>query len=101
MKSDLLSICIFLFSSFSLAFGLKETNGPFNIFGKVRNYLLNHDFYGVSVYLLLECYYCLGFWSSFIMYLLNFVFVNNFTQAFVYSMCGAMLVLLASKVTKI
>lgn len=50
----------------SLTYLIVNIEGPFGIFSKIRNLLLNNKYVGVFFYKLLSCYFCSGFWSGII-----------------------------------
>lgn len=68
----MLDFIFILLASYSLSFLIKETDGPFDIISKLRNYLMRNKYIGVFFYKLLSCYYCCGFWSGLIIYLIYF-----------------------------
>ena len=63
---DLISI----FSIFGLAFLIKESDGPFDIMSKLRNYLMINRVVGVFFYKLLSCFFCVGCHAGWIVYFL-------------------------------
>jgi hypothetical protein len=62
---------IYIFTIFSLAFLIKEVEGPWGIVSNARNWLMKEEHVGVFFYKLLSCYYCLGCWCGAIVYLLS------------------------------
>lgn len=66
-----MEIIIYLLAIFSLAFCLKEMDGPWGILNTARNWLMKQPKVGVFFYELLSCYYCLGFHCGWIVYLLS------------------------------
>lgn len=67
-------IFIYIFATFSLSFFLKELDGPFDFMSKLRGSLLRNKYVGVLFYKIFNCFYCLNFYSSFIIYFLMFGF---------------------------
>ena len=68
-------VLIAIFAIFGLAFAIKQTDGPWDIMARWRNWMMRIPFIGVQFYKLLDCYFCLGCWSGMIVYLL---YVNHF-----------------------
>src|SRR5579883_1665550 len=66
-----MSLVIALLAIFGLAFTIRQTEGPWNIIGRWRNWMMRIPFIGVQFYKLLECYFCLGFHCGWIVYLLS------------------------------
>lgn len=60
-----------IFSIFGLAFFIKESDGPFDIMNKTRNYLMRNNFVGLFFYKLLSCYFCTGCHAGWVVYLLQ------------------------------
>lgn len=74
-----MNILISLLAIFSLAFLIKELDGPWNLISKTRNLLMRNKYVGVFFYKLFSCYYCIGFHCSYIIYFLQMkTFVWNF-----------------------
>jgi hypothetical protein len=65
-----MSEVILLLAIYGLALIIKETNGPFNIIGRLRNYILRNKYLGVEFYNWLECPICHGVACGLIIYLL-------------------------------
>lgn len=59
-----------ILTMYAISFLIKEIDGPFGIFSLIRNKLMLNRFVGVFFYKLLECYFCVGFHSGWITYLL-------------------------------
>lgn len=55
----------------ALAFMLRETDGPFNLISRGRNYLFRNQYIGTYFYSLLQCYFCMGAYSGAFIYLLS------------------------------
>jgi len=66
-----MDILISIFAIFSLAFLIKEIEGPWGIVSTSRNWIMKNSIVGTFFYKLLECYYCLGFWCGIAVYLLS------------------------------
>lgn len=62
-------IFILILSIYALSFTIRNLPGPFNIFGILRNWFMRLPFFiGVFFYQLLECSWCVGFHSGYIVY---------------------------------
>lgn len=59
---------ITIFAIFSLAYFVKETDGPFGVMGSVRNKLITNQYVGSFFYKLLDCWFCTGCWAGGIIY---------------------------------
>jgi hypothetical protein len=66
-----MSDIIVLLAIYGIAFGIKQADGPWGICAKIRNVLIRNKYVGVFFHELFSCYYCLGFHSGWIAYLLN------------------------------
>jgi len=77
---------IFYLAVYTLAFALKEKDGPFNILSVLRNKLFLNKYLGVFFIKLFECYFCLGFYLSATLYLLQF---ESLTKMVIASLAGA------------
>ena len=66
-----MDILIYFFAIYGLSFTIKETDGPWNLIGRWRNWMMRLPVIGVQFYNLLNCYMCLGFWCGIIIYLLT------------------------------
>ncbi len=64
-------IIIYILAIFSIAFFIKEMDGPFGIMNWIRNKLISSRHCGVFFYKLLNCFYCSGCWSALIVYLIH------------------------------
>lgn len=63
---------VYLLAIFSLAFLIKEMDGPYGILNTARSWLISRPGQiGVFFYKLLSCYYCLGFHCGWFVYLLS------------------------------
>ena len=89
-------LILILITSISLAFTIKQIDGPFNILSKTRIWLLNTSI-GPIFYKLISCYYCLGFHTSYISYLILTEYSNyNIRDLIGISFGGAIVVMIAS-----
>ena len=59
-----------IFSIYGLAFFIKESDGPFDLMSRLRNYLMRNQYVGVFFYKLFSCYLCVGTHCGWIIYLL-------------------------------
>lgn len=66
-----MNIVLLLLATYSLAFILKEKDGPFGIINWLRRRLFNLPVVGAFFIQLFECPLCLGFWCSVVLYLLT------------------------------
>lgn len=64
-------IIIYLLAMYAISFAIKEIDGPWGIIGYTRNKLIQNKYVGVFFYKLLDCYFCVGFHSGWIVYLLT------------------------------
>lgn len=69
---DILNILIAIFAVFGLAFAIKQTDGPWDLIAKWRNWMASLPTIGVQFYKLLDCYFCLGFHCGWIVFLLYY-----------------------------
>jgi len=67
-----MSIIISILAIYTLAFVARNISGPFNIFGLLRNKLVQSQHLGVFFYELLDCPWCSGFHAGYLIYLLQF-----------------------------
>ncbi len=67
----MLDTIISVLAIWSLAFTIKETDGPFGLINKARVALFHNQYVGVFFQQLLECYFCLGAWCGGIVYLIH------------------------------
>jgi hypothetical protein len=68
--NDISVIIICLLAMYAISFTIKEVDGPWGIIGFIRNKLMQNKYVGVFFYKLLNCYFCVGFHSGWIVYLL-------------------------------
>jgi len=66
-----MELIICLLAIFGLAFLFKESSGPWDLMSKLRNALMRNKYVGVFFYKLLDCYFCIGFHSGWMVYLLH------------------------------
>lgn len=64
-------IIIYLLAMYAISFTIKEIDGPWGLIGYIRSKLIKNKYVGVFFYKLLECYFCVGFHSGWIVYLLS------------------------------
>lgn len=89
--SQSLLVCLNVLAAYSVAFLLKELNGPFDVILLIRSYLFQSKF-GVFFYKLFDCYYCLTFHTSYIIsFILGLPMLLTFVIAFVSSICSLFL----------
>jgi hypothetical protein len=67
MLDCIITIC----AIFGLAFLIKESDGPWGLMAKFRNWIMTNKHVGVFFYKLLDCYFCLGFHCGWVAYLLH------------------------------
>jgi hypothetical protein len=88
-------IIIYLLSIFSLAFLIKESDGPFALISKLRNILMRNKYAGVFFYKLLECWYCVGCHTGYIIYLLFTPYREySFSNFIIWSLAGGAICLI-------
>ena len=61
-------VCIM--AMFAISYLIKESSGPFDIMSKLRNKLMTNEYVGVFFYKLLSCFFCVGCYSGWMVYLL-------------------------------
>jgi hypothetical protein len=66
-----MNIVILICAIYGLAFAIKETDGPWSLISRWRNWMMRLPLVGVQFYKLLDCYYCLGFHCGWIVYLMS------------------------------
>jgi len=86
-----------------MTFALKELDGPFNIISRFRNLLFRTKYIKTFFYKLFECYYCLGMWSSAIVYLIATPFILfSYRNLVIYCFAGAITcIILSALLTKL
>lgn len=47
-----------------VSFAIKQVDGPFDVFAKLRNLIAKIPFVGPMTFHVLTCDFCLGFWAS-------------------------------------
>jgi hypothetical protein len=70
-----MEIVLMLLCIAGLAFAVKTVEGPFGLVAKLRNLLAKVPVVGTTFFKVLTCDFCLGFWSSVVVY----VAVNGFS----------------------
>jgi hypothetical protein len=98
-------ILLNILSAISLAFLIKELNGPFDIFINLRSKLLSNKHVGGFFYSLFDCYYCLTFHTSYIMSMVIYPLDSLnarliLATAFASAMCSLVVVSFIQKVGK-
>jgi hypothetical protein len=66
-----MELIISIFAIYSLAFLIKESDGPWGIMAWLRNHLIRNQYVGVFFFKLLECYFCVGCHCGWMVYLLT------------------------------
>lgn len=67
-------IFLFITCVISLSFFISNIEGPFGFFSKLRNRILNNKYLGLQFFKLMECPWCLGFHSGYIIGIILFGF---------------------------
>jgi hypothetical protein len=80
-------IVISILAIYGIAFAIKEADGPWDLISKWRNWMVRLPFIGVQFYKLIDCWYCTGWWSAIIVYLLSEQ-SYKLTQALLWGFCG-------------
>ena len=90
-------IVIAILSIYGLAFIIKQSDGPFGIINWARNKLMSNRFVGVLFFKLLDCWFCTGCHSGWIIYLL---YEKNYTwQSFIlWTLAGGAISLILEEV---
>ena len=57
---NVFNLLLLIFTSFSIAFALKQLDGPWNIILKFRSILMRLPYAGPFFYKMLDCYYCVS-----------------------------------------
>jgi len=68
---EIMKLLIALFAIYGLAFTLSQADGPWGLLNKWRNFMMRLPLVGAQFYKLISCYFCLGFHSGWIVYLLS------------------------------
>lgn len=74
-----MDILILFAAIYGLAFTIKQTDGPWDLVARWRNWMMRIPFIGVQFFKLLDCYFCLGFHCGWIVYLLH---ASNYSWQF-------------------
>jgi hypothetical protein len=72
-------IFVALIAIYGLAFFVRQSDGPFDVMNKLRNWLLTNKYVGVFFFNLLECWFCVGCHCGWIVYLL---YAEHYTWQF-------------------
>jgi hypothetical protein len=93
MATEIDMIALSLLAIYGLAFALKQTDGPFGLVSKWRNWMMRLPIIGVQFYHLLDCYFCLGCWCGVIVYGLS---TSTFmiSQLVIWGLAGGVICLL-------
>ena len=84
-----MEIVLYLLSIFSLAFLIKESDGPWGIMAWIRNKLMSNKYVGVFFYKLLSCWHCTGMHAGWVIYLIATPFNKLELRSFVlWSLAG-------------
>jgi len=84
-----------IFAIVGLAFLIKESDGPWGIMAWIRSRLMRNKYMGVFFYKLLDCYFCVGCHTGWIIYLLATPYKDLSLQNFVmFSLAGGIISLL-------
>lgn len=59
-----MEIVLMLLCIAGLSFAIKQTEGPFGLFGMLRNLVARIPVVGPMMFHVLTCNFCLGLWSS-------------------------------------
>lgn len=92
-----MNMVITILAIYGLAFAIRETDGPWDLVSKWRNWMMRLPLVGVQFYKLLNCYFCLGFHCGWIVYLLS---ENHYTWQFfiLYGLAGGVISLILDAV---
>ena len=66
-----MDIVLMLLCIAGLSFVIKQVDGPFDVFTKLRNLVMRVPVLGPIVFHILTCNFCLGLWASSGLYLAN------------------------------
>ena len=56
---------------YGLSFAIRQTDGPWDLIARWRNWMMRLPVIGVQFYKLLDCPYCTGFWAGLGIYFLS------------------------------
>ena len=76
---------------YSLSFVIRNISGPLDLLSKIRNKLMSIPKLGVFFYELLNCPWCIGFHSGYIIYLLFALYLSSFSFPlfFIWALAGS------------
>lgn len=66
-----MEIIINILAIYALSYFIRNLSGPYNLFSLFRNKLMTFPLVGVFFYKLLDCPWCLGFHSGYMVYILE------------------------------
>ena len=89
-------LIIMIFAIYTLSFLIRNSSGPFNLFGLIRNKLVSNKYLGVFFYQLLTCPWCIGFHCGYIIYILQFTYFKT-SDFFMWALAGSAIVALGDK----
>src|SRR5574340_830030 len=94
-----MEIVLMLLCTAGLAFAVSHVDGPFGVFGMLRNLLAKIPLLGPFVVEGMNCDFCLGFWSSVVVFVLSNGFnVASLGQLGIWAFGGGMFNFLFHKV---
>jgi len=85
-----MEVLLMLLCIAGLAFTIKQVDGPFDVFSKLRNLVARVPVVGPLFFHLLTCDFCLGFWASAGVYLVLNMGVWSCGEFMVWAFGGAM-----------
>jgi hypothetical protein len=65
-----MNVVVIICAIYGLAFAIKQTDGPWGLIARWRNWMMRLPLVGVQFFKLLDCYFCLGFHCGWMTYLL-------------------------------
>jgi hypothetical protein len=66
-----MNIIILILSIYGLTFIIRQSDGPWDLISRWRNWMMRLPIVGVQFYKLLDCPVCTGWWSGLCVYLLS------------------------------
>lgn len=90
-------IILMIFAIYALSFLIRNSSGPLNLFGIIRNKLINNKYVGVFFYQLLSCPWCIGFHCGYIVYILQFRYFSS-SEFFIWGLAGSSIVAFGDKI---
>lgn len=85
-----MDVVLMLLCIAGLSFAVKQLEGPFDVFSKVRNLVARIPVLGPVVFGVFTCDFCLGLWTSLGLYLLTNMGSWSITEAVVWAFGGGM-----------